>query len=109
MAAETMHVRLPDRTREKLEQLAAATNRPRTYHVTAALERYLDEESWQIAHIQEGLADLDAGRVTPHEDVMAEGHRIITKSRDVPYRVRGQYVEVITVMHSAREWPEGFE
>ncbi len=81
MAAETMHLRLPDQTREKLEKLAAATNRPRTYHITAALERYLDEESWQIANIQEGLADLDAGRATAHEDVMTEGRRIIANAR----------------------------
>ena len=74
MASETMHLRLPEETREKLERLAAATNRPRTYHVTAALERYLDEEIWQIAHLQEGLADLDAGRVIAHEDVMELDH-----------------------------------
>ncbi|HVA92542.1 MAG TPA: CopG family transcriptional regulator [Chloroflexota bacterium] len=81
MAAETMHLRLPDQIREKLEQLAAATNRPRTYHVTVALERYLQEEIWQIAHIQQGLADLDAGRATSHEDVMAKGRHIIAEAR----------------------------
>lgn len=81
MAAETMHVRLPEQTREKLERLAAATNRPRTYHIIAALERYLAQENWQIAHIHEGLADLEAGRATPHHDVMAEGRRIIAAAR----------------------------
>ena len=74
-----MHLRLPDQTRKKLEKLAVATNRPRTYHITLALERYLEEESWQIAQIHEGLADLDAGRATPHEVVMAEGRRIILR------------------------------
>ena len=62
MAAETIHLRLPDQTREKLEKLAAATNRPRTYHINVALDRYLEEEIWQIGHIREGVADLDAGR-----------------------------------------------
>lgn len=81
MAAETMHVRLPDQIRENLEKLAAATNRPRTYHVTVALERYLQEEIWQIAHIQQGLADLDAGRATSHEEVMAEGRDIVARAR----------------------------
>jgi predicted transcriptional regulator len=82
MAAETIHLRLPDQTREKLERLAAVTNRPRTYHISRALDRYLEEEIWQIGHIQEGVADLDAGRTTPHEDVMAEGRRIISAVRD---------------------------
>ena len=81
MAAETMHLRLPEEMRENLEKLAAATNRPRTYHVTVALERYLREEIWQIAQIQEGLADLDAGRATSHEEVMAAGQDIIAKAR----------------------------
>lgn len=34
----------------------------RNYHLNEALKGYLEQQSWQIAHIQEGLADLDAGR-----------------------------------------------
>ncbi len=33
-------------------------------------ERSLEE--WQIAHIKAGIADADAGRLTPHEQVVKE-------------------------------------
>jgi RHH-type rel operon transcriptional repressor/antitoxin RelB len=81
MPSETLHLRLPADMREKLELLSAATNRPRTFHVNAALERYLDDELWQIAHIRKGIEDLDAGRFASHEDVMAGGRKLIADAR----------------------------
>jgi predicted transcriptional regulator len=62
-------VRVPLKLRNRLEGLAEskATNRSRL--ALAALERYVDEEELQLAKVDQGVRDADAGRVVPHEDV----------------------------------------
>ena len=52
-----------------LEELSKSTDRPRSWLLEQALDRYLDTQAWQIAAIQEGIADADAGRIIPHERV----------------------------------------
>ena len=52
-----------------LEELSTATQRPRSWLLEQALDNYLETQSWQIAHIKEGVADADAGDVIPHDDV----------------------------------------
>lgn len=54
---------------EQLERLAAATDRPRSWHIEQALDAYLDVQSWQIAHIEQGIAEMDAGEGIPHKDI----------------------------------------
>ena len=54
---------------EKLAQLATATDRPRSWLLEQALDEYLSMQAWQIAHIEEGIADADAGRTVPHDQV----------------------------------------
>jgi len=53
----------------KLERLAKATDRPRSWHIEQALDAYLDLQAWQVAHIEKGLADADAGGMIPHERI----------------------------------------
>ncbi len=81
MATRTYPGRFDEQDMTALDQLAEATGRSRNYHLNAALKAYLAEQEWQIARIREGLADADAGRLTPHEDVMAEGRRLIAEAR----------------------------
>lgn len=54
---------------KRLEALSASTDRPKSWLLEQALDAYLDQQAWQIAHIEEGLADADAGRVVPHKDI----------------------------------------
>jgi len=58
----------PDKVAQ-LERLAEATDRPRSWHIEQALDAYLDVQSWQIAHIEQGIAEMDKGEGIPHEDV----------------------------------------
>lgn len=62
-------VRVSAETRERLEALAKATERSRSWHVEKALAEYLDIQSWQVAHIEAGIAALDKGRTVAHEAV----------------------------------------
>lgn len=65
----TITFRADDDTVERLQQLAAATDRSRSWHVAKAVTAYLDHQAWQIKRIEEGLADAAAGHVVEHEQV----------------------------------------
>jgi len=52
-----------------LEKLSHSTDRPKSWLLEQALDSYLEAQAWQIAHIEAGLADADAGRLLPHDRV----------------------------------------
>ncbi len=54
---------------DKLERLAKATQRPRSWHVDQALDAYLDVQSWQLEHIEKAITSIRQGRVVPHDKV----------------------------------------
>ena len=64
--------KIPKETNERLEDLAIATRRTKTFVLEEAVLAYLDNNEWQIQSIQRGLEDAKAGRVTPIENVIAE-------------------------------------
>jgi predicted transcriptional regulator len=68
-AARAISFRLAADKLERLERLAAATERPRSWHIEQALDSYLDVQAWQIEHIENGMASLREGRTVPHEKV----------------------------------------
>ncbi len=68
----TLSFRAPNESVARLDALVEATDRPRSWLLEQALEQYLDVQTWQVGHIQEGLADLEAGRLVDHETVMAD-------------------------------------
>jgi predicted transcriptional regulator len=72
MSTEAITIRTDRRTVERLDKLAKALDRSRNYVVKQALEAYLEEQSWQLQAIEEGLASLDRGAGRPHDEVMAE-------------------------------------
>ena len=53
----------------KLDKLTKATQRPRSWLLQQALDSYLQDQSWQIQHIKQGLDELRAGAGMPHEQV----------------------------------------
>ena len=82
MSSPTMTIRLPLDVSDKLSRLAKGTDRSRSYLAAAALSAYVDRELEIIEGIQQGLADVDAGRVVPHEQVVAEAEAIIAQARE---------------------------
>ena len=67
--SEQFSLRLPKGTKERLQELADATGRTKAFLAQDAIERYLELESWQIKAIQEGIKDVDEGRIIPYEDI----------------------------------------
>ncbi|MCB9947549.1 MAG: ribbon-helix-helix protein, CopG family [Rhodospirillaceae bacterium] len=72
MGSTTVTVRLPDATRERLEALARQTHRSTSVLAGEAIADYVERELATVEGIEQALADDDAGRVVPHEDVMSE-------------------------------------
>ena len=69
MVSEQFSLRLPEGTKSRLEELAVATGRTKAFLAIDAIEKYLDIESWQIRAIQDGIKDIDEGKVLPIKDV----------------------------------------
>jgi predicted transcriptional regulator len=61
--------RIGEEKLRKLEELAEATDRSRSWHIEQALDAYLDVQAWQLDHIKKGIASIREGRVVPHEKV----------------------------------------
>ncbi|MEI6643388.1 MAG: CopG family ribbon-helix-helix protein [Novosphingobium sp.] len=80
-ASTTMTIRVTPDLKEKLGRLAHSTRRSRSYLAVEAVEAYVNRELEIIEGIQQGLADMLAGRVTPHEEAMAEACQIIAEAR----------------------------
>jgi RHH-type transcriptional regulator, rel operon repressor / antitoxin RelB len=57
---------------DKLDALAEATGRDKTFLAAEGLEQYCDLQAWQVAHIQQGIADADRGLLYSTEQVLAE-------------------------------------
>ena len=75
-------IRLPEDLAERVDRLAAALERPRSWVIERAIATYLDDQEWQVARIREALDDVRAGTATliPHSDVAAHLDRLIEQA-----------------------------
>jgi predicted transcriptional regulator len=71
MAKTSISIRLDPELGDQLSTVAARLDRPKSWVVEHALKEFIELQLWQIAAIEEGLRDADAGRVVPREDVIA--------------------------------------
>ncbi len=60
METTTLTLRVPIEMKERLDKLADATNRSKSYLASEALRQYIDLEAWQIGEIQQALKEADA-------------------------------------------------
>ena len=71
MSSSTLSIRLNSRTKSKLEALAKASRRSKSFLAAEAIEAFVDAESWQLSEIDAGMKDLDADHVVEQEEVRA--------------------------------------
>jgi predicted transcriptional regulator len=57
--------------KRKLDKVAAALDRPRSWILNQALESYLEQQSWQVAEIKQGLAEAEAEDFASEDEVKA--------------------------------------
>jgi predicted transcriptional regulator len=70
-ASETLTIQLTPEVSERLEHLAAATHRTRSFLAAEAISTYLAREAEIIEAVEHGLADLRGARLVPHDEAMA--------------------------------------
>lgn len=68
----TITVRIPVETKLKLDRLADAARRSRSFLAGEALTAYSERELEIMEAILRGVADAESGRVVPHDEAMAE-------------------------------------
>ena len=71
MTARTINVRLPEALYMQIEELAAATARTKSFLAIDALTQYVQNESWQIRDIHEGIKEADTGEFATEKQVKA--------------------------------------
>lgn len=69
-ASAVLTLRITPALLKKLNKLSKATDRTRSRLAVEALEAYVDDQAWQVAAIEEGLQDAQAGNLVPEEDVI---------------------------------------
>ena len=66
----TITVRLPLSVAEDLDELVGLTARSKSYLASKAIEAYVNRELEICRAIQEGVDDIEAGRVVSHEEAL---------------------------------------
>jgi RHH-type rel operon transcriptional repressor/antitoxin RelB len=69
---EIITIRVETEIKEKLDQMAIATRRSKSYLASEALQDYIKLNEWQINAIQEGIRQADNGQLIPHEEIKAK-------------------------------------
>lgn len=67
----TMTIRLDDEVRDRLDVLAEATQRSKSFLAAEAIRTYVESNEWQIAEIQAALKEADAGDFASDTEVAA--------------------------------------
>lgn len=69
MATAILTLRLPEETKAKLDKLAQATHRSKSYLAEEAIARYLDLEAWQVGEIEKAIQEADRGDFAKPSDM----------------------------------------
>jgi RHH-type transcriptional regulator, rel operon repressor / antitoxin RelB len=78
MASVTLSVRFSAEIKDQIADLAKATGHSANFILNEAVREYLERERWQIADIEQGLRELEAGDIATEEEVDATFSRITT-------------------------------
>jgi len=62
-------VTLPQSLIQRLENLSATSRHTPQSFIKQAITENLDYEEWALAQVDVGIADIEAGRVSSHEEV----------------------------------------
>lgn len=71
MSKENITFRLDSDRRVALDAIAAGLDRDRSYIINEAINLYLEIYHWQVAEIQSGIAEAEAGDFATEDEVQA--------------------------------------
>ena len=75
MTRRTASIRIDEKTLGRLDRLARAMDRSRSWVISQAIERYLEYEAWFDDRVRDGIAEADRGELIPHQQVIDELRR----------------------------------
>lgn len=64
-------LRIADETVQRLEILAKAMGRSRSFVTIEAIEHYIEQQAWQVAQIEQAIIEANAGNFASDESVQA--------------------------------------
>jgi len=67
--SSVLTVRIPVEVKAKLDKLAEATKRSKSFLAQEAITHYIDLESWQVSEIQKAIGEADAGDFATDDEV----------------------------------------
>lgn len=67
--SSTMSIRLDDNIKERLEALAKATDRSRSFLAAEAIREYVANNEWQVREVEAALQEADAGDFATSSEV----------------------------------------
>lgn len=76
MSHRVLTAHVPKGLAQEVDELSRRLDRPRGWVVKEALQLYVELEKKRHALTVEALADVDAGRTTPHADIEAWAARL---------------------------------
>ncbi|MCH9828633.1 MAG: CopG family ribbon-helix-helix protein [Gammaproteobacteria bacterium] len=65
----TMTIRLEDDARDRLDKLAEATQRSRSFLAAEAIREYLELNEWQVGEIRAAIGEADRGEFASDAEV----------------------------------------
>ncbi len=71
MTKATLSFRTDEDIRDRLDRLARARRRDRSFLINEAIEQYLELSDWQEAQIRAGIEEADRGEFATEEEVEA--------------------------------------
>jgi predicted transcriptional regulator len=78
--AGPISVRLPADLLEKLDKIAAALERSRSWVLLHAFREYLKDEGQEVLDVQEGVEALDRGDGVDFDEAVAEMRAIVAEA-----------------------------
>ena len=65
-------VRIDDNTLNRVDDLAHALSRSRSWVINQAIGRFLEYEEWFVKEVENGLKEVEQGDIATHEEVVAK-------------------------------------
>ena len=75
-------LRLDAETRKRLDKLAKATERSRAALAAEAVKQFIELNEWQVAAIEEGVRQADAGRFVDHAKLKSKWEKKLAAAMD---------------------------
>lgn len=81
MTTHTASIRIDQEQLARLDRMAAALKRSRSWVINQSIERYLDYEEWFRDAVAEGARAADRGDLVSHDQAMKAARGRIAKGR----------------------------